>query len=214
MCTHAAIAVGLQSIVVFFLRQRYLVLALYGIFDEFKSWGNLGPQLGRLPCLTAVFLHAVELVGHPLVAVHESRADSGDVGQVKTRCIAALGFFDNFVAHCVSSGSFFRAQLDGDICEWCLMLVAAVERSEGVVAVDIGEEEVSELFDLVFPEHHFRGARLAAAVAEIGRGSDWARLALWIRPVLRVFQAVDEVTDVIAAAEVGEDCGEAIHCDG
>ena len=32
------------------------------------------------------------------------------------------------------------------------MFVAAIERSEGVVAVDIGEEELSELLYLVFPE--------------------------------------------------------------
>lgn len=35
--------------------------------------------------------------------------------------------------------------------------------------------------------------------------------AVWVRPALGVFQPVDEVTDVVAAAEVGEDCGEAIH---
>jgi hypothetical protein len=75
---------------------------------------------------------------------------------------------------------------------------------------------VSELFDLVFPEHHFGqlGARLAAAATELGRRGNWARLAVGIRPALRVFQAVDEVANVVATAEVGEDRGEAVHRGG
>ena len=203
---------------IFFLRQRYLILALYGILDKFtKSFGNPELCLGRLPCVTAVFLDVVKFVDHPLVAVHESRADRGDIAKVKSGRVAALRFFDDFVACCVRSGSLLWAQLDGDVCEWrTLMEVAAVEGGESMVTVYVSEEEVSQLFDLVFPKHHFGqlGARLAAAAAELGRRSDWTRFAVWVRPALGVLQTIDEVADVVAAAEVGEDYGEAVHRDG
>ena len=144
MYTHTefAIAIRLQSIVIFFLRQRDLIVT----HVIRTHWDNLDSCFARLPCTTAVFFDAVQFVDHPLVAVHESRADRSNISKVKTGCVAALGFLDDFVADGVRSRSLFRAQLDGDVCKWCIMLVSA---GEGVVAVDVGEEKVSEFFDLV-----------------------------------------------------------------
>jgi hypothetical protein len=94
------------------------------------------------------------------------------------------------------------------------MHVTAAEGRESMVAVDVGEEEVGEFFDLVLSENHFGQARLATALTVCRCSSDGARLAVWVRPALGVFQTVDEVTNVVAAAEIGEDRGEAVHGDG
>jgi hypothetical protein len=155
----------------------------------------------------------VGLVDHPLIPVHESRANSGDVVKIQLGSVDPLSLVDRFVADCVRSQSLFRAQFDRNVCELNLFAAAFGERSQGMVAVHIDEVQVSQLFNLVLSRVYLFHEGIFAA------GTSWYRctgacLAIWIRPAFTVFKIVDEVTDVVSAAKILKDGVESVHLDG
>jgi hypothetical protein len=192
---------------IFFLRQRCfaaLIVESSFIFDtRFRSH----------PEVDTVTVDAVKLVDHPLIPMHESRANSSNMVEVQLGCVDPLGFIGRLVADSICSKSFFWAQLDGDIGELSLIVVAVTERGQSMVAVDVDEVQLSQLLDLGLAKIHFNHGVIFAVFTAAEIGWDWACLAIWIRPALGVFQAVDEVADIVSAAEIVEDGVESVHFD-